>query len=447
MIDIESQVSKQNINTWFKNTQITKKEDGIVFLGVPNEFIKTWLSDKYHKFILKALRDVGEDIRGVEYVVYRNIKDAQKAQEGALMNTKLPLDDLYINKEDNLNPRYTFDSFIIGAFNEVAHAAAHAIIQKSCVYNPLFIYGGTGLGKTHLIQAVGNHIKKQNPTKRVYYMSSEKFTTEFVSALQKNTAGQFNKHAVGQFNKIHQFKEQYRNYDVFIMDDVQFLAGREETQKELFHLFNEMYDNNKQIIFSSDQHPNHIPNLEERLKSRFNAGMIVDVQQPEYESRMAILKTKAATGGLSIPDDTISHIASLVQGNIRELEGVLNLIVCHAQLKKQYPSAQDIKSIIKNNIKQRKVVSVSDVVKTVSSFYNIEEATIYEKTRKKEVVKPRQVIMYLLREDFNISYPSIGQKLGGRDHTTVIHSCEKIKESVKNDVLLCQEIDQIRAMF
>jgi chromosomal replication initiator protein len=437
LIEIELNVSKANFNTWFKNTCIIKQDSGIIQLSVPNEFAKDWLCNKYHKFILKALRNYGESVRGLEYVVSKNKPNTQQLQKETSsqhFNTELPLDNLYINKEDNLNPKYTFESFIIGSFNELAHAAAQAIIKTpGSVYNPLFIHGGTGLGKTHLIQAIGNEIKKNDPKKKVFYVTSEKFSIDYINSLQTN--------------KINNFKEKYRKYDVFIMDDTQFLSNKEKTQEELFHLFNTLYEENKQIIFSSDQHPNYIPNMEDRLKSRFSAGMIIDVQQPEYESRIAILKSKSLINNFLLSDEIIDYLASSINGNIRELEGILNLIMCQSQLKNRCLTINEARFIIKNNIKQKKSVSVKDVVKIVSDFYEVDEKTIYEKTRKKEIVKPRQIIMYLLRKDFNVSYPTIGQKMGGRDHTTVIHSCDKITCDLKKDNLLTQEIDQIRAMF
>ena len=231
------------------------------------------------------------------------------------------------------------------------------------------------------------------------------------------------------------------------MDDIQFLVGKEKTQEELFHLYNALYENNKQIIFSSDKHPNYINGLEDRLKSRFGSGMIVEITMPDYESRLAILNEKLKLQGVSIPIEIVAYIAETIQASIRELEGTLNLVVCQAQLKNKVLSLSEVKTLIKNNAKPTKPVSIKDIVKTVTTFYNIDERFIYEKTRRKEVVKPRQVLMYILREDFNISYPLIGQKLGGRDHTTVIHSCEKIKVDIKNDSILVQEIDQIRALF
>ena len=439
MVDIELEVSKANFSTWFKNTRIIKQDSGTVYIGVQNEFVRDWLVNKYNSTILKTLRNLSDQVRGVEYLITKD--DASEKSEQApkkdffpVFGAELPLQDTYINKEDGLNSRYTFDAFVIGPFNELAHAAAQAVLKKpGIMYNPLFIYGSTGFGKTHLIQAIGNGVKKQSPGKKVQYVSSEKFSTDYVSSLQNN--------------RINEFKEKYRKYDVLIMDDIQFLVGKDKTQEELFHLYNALYENNKQIIFSSDKHVNYINGLEDRLKSRFGSGMIVEIIMPDYESRLAILREKLKQQQVIIPDEIVSHIAETIQASIRELEGTLNLVVCQAQLKNKVLSLNEVKTLIKNNAKPIKPVSIKDIVKTVTSFYNIDERFIYEKTRRKEVVKPRQVLMYILREDFNISYPLIGQKLGGRDHTTVIHSCEKIKVEIKSDTLLVQEIEQIRALF
>lgn len=435
LIVLENQVSKANFNTWFKDTFITKIDDGVVHVGVPNSFVKDWLNSKFHKDILKTLRDISDEIRSLEFTVCKNDKAKKPvAIKPKTQTNELPLADFYINKEDNLNPRYTFDNFIIGPFNELAHAASQAVIkQPGIVYNPLFVYGNTGNGKTHLVQAVGNTVKTQNPEKRVYYLTSEKFTVEYINAVQTN--------------KVSLFKDKYRKYDVLIMDDIQFLSGKEKTQEELFHLFNTLYDNNKQIIFSSDKHPNFIPGLEERLKSRFNQGMMVDITAPDHESRIAILKLKAEKNNIRLDKDTFDYIAKAVEGNIRELEGAVNSIICQTQLKGKALSFNEIKELIKNSAKPKKMVSVNELIKIVADFFNIEEQSVYDKTRRKEVVRPRQIVMYILREDFNISYPTIGDKLGGRDHTTVIHSCEKIKNDLKNDNTLSQQLNQIRSML
>lgn len=441
LLEIELTVSRANFNTWFKNTHIIKQEAGTVVLGVPNPFVHEWLVKNYHNAIVKILRSFDENIRALDYVIHKEPlvgsahKTTKKPKGGVdSINTQLPLENLYVNKEDNLNPKYTFSSFVIGSFNELANAAAQAIIKKQgVIYNPLFVYGPTGLGKTHLIQAIGNHIKKTRPDKKVIYITSEKFAMDYITSLQTG--------------KINKFKERYRNYDFFIMDDIQFLSNKERTQEELFHIFNTLYDNNKQIIFSSDKHPNHIPEIEERLKSRFSAGMTVDISEPDYDSKTAILRAKAEKLGFFIKEECINLIALLVQGNIRDIEGVLNSIIIQSQTKNKELSLNEIKTILKNTLKPKKSISIKDVIKIVSDFYNINESMFYEKTRRREIIKPRQVAMYLLREDFNISYPSIGEELGGRDHTTVIYACDKIKKSLQLDNLLGQEIEQLRTMF
>ena len=434
LIEMELTLSKPNFNTWFKDTSIVKQEEGAVYLGVPNTFVQDWLGSKFHNAILKALRNVSSTVQSLHYVISKDNSKEKPIIEKIIQTTKeLPIADIYINKDDNLNPRYTFESFVVGPFNEFAHAASQAIIKKpGIVYNPLFIYGGTGHGKTHLIQAVGNHIKNTT-NKKVFYTTSEKFSQEYVNAIQ--------------LNKPNFFKEKYRKYDVLIMDDIQFFSGKMKIQEELFHLFNHLYDNNKQIIFSSDKHPGLIQDLEERLKSRFSAGMTVDIPTPDNESRVAIIRTKSSSGQYSLSKEIVEYLAYSVTGNIRELEGIINSITCQSELKNRGLSLSEVKNFVKNNTKPKKLVSTKEVVKTVAEFYNIEEQLIYDKTRKKEVIKPRQIIMYILREDFNISYPAIGEKLGGRDHTTVMHSCEKIKNDMKMDDILIQEINQLRSIF
>lgn len=437
LTEIELSVSKANFTTWFKDTAIAKIENGVVFLAVPNAFVKDWLFNKYHKFILRSLRNLAIEIRALEYLVSKEEvrkKEAERPRMAPPPTSELPLHDHYIDKESNLNPRYTFESFVVGPFNELAYAASQAILKNPGVtYNPLFIYGSTGHGKTHLLQAVGNHIKTVREGQRVFYVSSEKFSQDFVTAMQNS--------------RISQFKEKYRQYDVLIMDDIQFFSNKEKSQEELFHLFNDLYAHNKQIIFSSDKHPNYIQNLEERLKSRFAAGMIVDIPPPDRESRIAILKTKARLSSFALSNDVCEYIATVLEGNIRELEGILNSIIMQTQVKGRELSVLEVKAILKNTSKPKKALSIKDITKVVAEFYNIEENHIYEKTRRKEVVKPRQLVMYILREDCNVSFPLIGQKLGGRDHTTVIHSCEKIKNEIREDPNLLQEIDRIRALL
>jgi chromosomal replication initiator protein len=437
LVEIEMTVSNGNFTTWFKDTRIVKSDGGVIVLSVPNAFVKEWLATKYHGTILKNLRNVENSIHTVEYVINKEELRRKEERVGKPISgatRELPLLETEINKEDNLNPRYTFETFVIGPFNELAHAAAQAVIKKpGIMYNPLFIYGSTGHGKTHLIQSIGNHIKTTVPNKRVYYMTSEQFGQDCMNALQNQ--------------KMNVFKEKYRKYDVLIVDDIQFFSDKQKFQEELFHLFNTLHDNNKQIIFSSDKHPHFITGLEDRLKSRLSAGMIVDIPPPDKESRIAIVSSKAKQQNLELSKEVVEYLAHTISGNIRELEGAINTLLCHAQLRNKDISILDVKSYIKNNVRPKKIIAVKDIVKIVSDFYNVKEESIYEKTRHKEVIRPRQVIMYILREDLSISYPSIGNKLGGRDHTTVIHSCEKIKHVIKDDQVLADEIAQIRNLL
>ena len=432
LAQIELGISKANFSMWFKDTFIIKQDDGVVFLGVPNVFVKDWLLNKYHKDIMKNLRTFGESIRNVEYLVAKE-ENKNPAKETVSHVNELPLTNYYINKDDNLNPKYTFETFVIGPFNELAHAASQAILKRTAAYNPLFIFGSTGHGKTHLIQAVGNHLKTIDPNKKIFYMTSEKFANDYLNSLNSGN--------------INSFKEKYKKYDLLIIDDIQFLSAKTKTQEEFFHLFNNFHDSGKQLIFSSDKHPNFIPDIEERIKSRFNAGMIVEIQKPDYESRIQIFRKKSSLMNLNISNDIVEYLAATVEGNIRDLEGILNLILCQTDLKKRELTLNEIKELLKNTSKPKKNTSIKDVIKVTSDFYGIEEATIFEKGRKKEVIKPRQVIMYLLREDLDISFPSIGDKVGNRDHSTVIHSYEKVKKDLKTDSELVQEINQIRSML
>jgi chromosomal replication initiator protein len=437
LVEIELAVSEANFSTWFKGSFILKHEEGTIYLGVPNSFTRDWLYKKYHPVILRTLRKMDEQVRSLEYIITKDadkkrVEDKRRVQ--ATPTISMPLQDYYVNVDDNLNPRYLFDNFIVGPFNELAHAASRTVVKTpGFAYNPLFIYGNTGHGKTHLIQAIGNHIKLEHPQKKVFYLTSEKFGSEYFNALQTS--------------KAQQFKEKYRKYDVIIMDDVQFFSGKDKFQEEFFHLFNTFHESNRQLIFSCDKHPNFIPGLEDRVKSRFNAGMIIELPAPDQESRVAILRAKSLLSNVLIEDGVLQFLAENIESNVRELEGVINSVICQTQLKNRPLSLLEIKNLVKNSTKQKKNISIKDVIKLVADFYNVEEESVYDKTRKKEVVKPRQVIMYILREDLNVSFPSIGDKMGGRDHTTVIHSCEKIKEDIKTNPVLMEEISQIRAMM
>ena len=440
LAEIELSISRPNFLTWFQNTNIAEKNEDIVVLNVPNTFVKEWLATKYHKIIIKALRALYPAVRNVEYVISTQpsnslrIPPRSKPAMKTFSEEQLEFEEVSINKEANLNPRYTFDSFIVGSFNELAHAAALAVTKNlGSSYNPLFIYGGTGLGKTHLLQAIGNKIKKENPALKVQYLTSEKFSNEFVVAMQNNA--------------FTSFKEKYRQHDLLIIDDIQFFSGKMKLQEEFFHLFNSLYEANKQIVFSSDKSPKVIPELEDRLRSRFEGGMIADISPPEYEARLAILKAKATQKDAIFADEILDYIAKNIQSNIRELEGTLQLILAHARLLGKIPSLQETKELLQKNIKVRKKTTIAHLIKTVAEFYNISEKEIFEQTRKKQIVVPRQIAMYLLREDFNTSYPCIGEKFGGKDHTTVIHAYEKISGDIKINDKMKNDIHQIREII
>ncbi len=435
LTQVELSISPANFNTWFRSSFIVKIEDGIIYVGVPSQFFKDWYLKKFHSLLLKIVREISYEFRNIEYLIvkdeHRKPPKEVKLSRGAM---ELPLDEFYINKSDNLNPRYTFETFVIGSFNTLAYTAAQAaLLRPGITYNPLFVYGDTGRGKTHLIQAIGNQYKKQYPGRKVFYLTSEKFVVDYTDSVQAGSANRF--------------KDKYRQYDLLIMDDVQFLSKKDKTQEELFHLFNALHDTNKQIIFSSDRSPVAIADIADRLKGRLASGMTVDISEPDTESRMAIVQKKAASHGVMLSNEVIEYVATSVNGSIRELEGMVNSIICHSQVKGAAPDIAEVRQSLRSFTRPQKNISVKNVVDKVAEFYGIDEESIYEKTRRREVVRPRQVIMYILREDFSISYPTIGTKLGGRDHTTVIHSCEKIKKEMTVDTDLAKEIQNIRTLL
>lgn len=442
--EIELQISKANYKTWLQDTSAVDKKDGVVTITVPNSFTKEWLENKYHKFILGSLRNIESEIKEVKYQIKpsQGKEDAknEKWQKNNEMTVSRQLDfqELNVNSETNLNPRYTFDNFIVGPSNELAHAAALAVTKNlGNKYNPLFIYGGVGLGKTHLIQAIGNTVKKENENKKIKYVTSERFTSEVINTLRSGSL---------RPNDIDDFKKRWRKIDLLIIDDIQFLSGKEKTQDEFFHTFNALYDAGKQIIISSDRSPKSIQTLEERLRSRFEGGMIADIGYPDLETRIAILKTKANEKGMDFSYEILEYVASNIKKNIRELEGALNRLIASnsSQNKKDY-SINEVKKALNSIVNApKKSTTFKSIIKAVADFYDITEKDLLERSRKKEIVKPRQVIMYLLREELKSSYPFIGLKIGGRDHTTAIHACDKIKKEIEKDQNFNDEINTIR---
>jgi len=437
---IELSISKANFVTWFKNTTILSLEDGHVVVGVPNGFAKEWLENKYHGYILKALRDIRPEIRGMSCLVYSPTPNGAvhyKPIDAAIATSAhtnapspLPTQAGVSSMETTVNTRYTFESFIVGEHNELAKAACMAVCESpGHVYNPLFIYGGVGLGKTHLLQAIGNAMRSAHPEKRIRYTSSERFTTELIDAIKSQ--------------KTDIFKSAYQKIDLLLIDDIQFLSGKEKTQQEFFHIFNALYQLNKQVVMSSDRPPKAIATLEDRLRSRFEGGMIVDIGKPDMETRLAILQLKLQEKNFPLNDDVLRFIAENVTHNVRELEGALNRVVAACELSNiSTPTIEQTQQILGELLAsgKRRVVHGKHVLSVISDFYEINSEDLVSRGRKKEIVRPRQIAMYLLRTELNISYPGIGGYFGGRDHTTALHAYEKINKELAHNERLREEI-------
>ncbi len=426
--ELELLISKANFTTWFKNTYINSYENDKVIIAVPNTFTKVWLENKYHEQILKALQNITN--KQIQQIIYQVVSDKPNV---AISSYNQPAtNSSNLNNQAGLNPYYTFDTFIVGKNNELAKAAAAAVAQNpGQVYNPLFLYGGVGLGKTHLLQAIGHEIIKKNNEKKVLYVTCERFTNEFIEAISKG--------------RIEKFKNGYRNVDVLLMDDVQFLAGKEGTQEEFFHTFNALHQTNKQIVLTSDRPPKAIPTLEYRLVSRFEWGMLADILSPDLETRIAILESKCYEKNIKLDSKIINYIASTIQNNIRELEGALNKIIAYHQLNKQEPTLESVTSVLQSTANLRsQAITNKKIISTVAKYYEIEISDLIGTSRKKHLVIARQIAMYLMRHEIQSSYPSIGQELGGRDHTTAIHACEKIAKDLNINSNIQQDIHLIK---
>lgn len=432
LAQIQLEISPANFTTWFKNTEIVSLKDGEVLISTPSSFVKEWLEQKYNKLIFKILKNLDPKIKGVKYIVGKNEKRSANEISHFYQLGQLEFQELNVDKETNLNPRYTFENFVVGSFNELAHAAAKAVSENpGSVYNPLFVYGGVGLGKTHLLQAIGNEIVKRFPRKRLKYLPSESLVSKIVNSIRKR--------------EIDEFKRKIQGLDVLIVDDVQFLAGKEKTQEEFFHIFNSLYEKNKQIVLSSDKPPRALQYLTERLKSRFEGGMIADIGIPDLETRFAILKEKSLEKGVNFPEKILNYIAKNITKNIRALEGALNRLITYKRLNGRIPDLEETEILLKDvMISSNKVITPKRIIKVIAEFYDLSEKEILSNSRRKEVVKPRQIAMYLLREDLKDSFPSIGRRFGGKDHTTAIYAYEKISNELKKNENLSQEINLIR---
>ena len=435
--EMELTLSRANFTTWFKNTLIVAQDRNTVTVSVPNGFVKEWLENKFNKQILHSIRKLSGDVREVKYIVGQPKNEVKADISKIVLSTEL--DDQPpaqqnndVDKVTRLNKKYTFDSFVIGTHNQFAYGAAQGVAKSvGELHNPLFLYGGVGLGKTHLIQAIGNAVIESDPDARILYTPAERLTVSIVDAIQNRT--------------IEQLKKLYSDLDLLIIDDVQYIAGKTKTQEIFFTIFNELHNRNKQVCLTSDRPPKAIASLEERIQSRFEGGVMADITIPDHETRLAILKKKIIDRNIEFEDETLDFIAATIQKNVRELEGALNRVIAFAQIYNRIPDLKEVKNILQvyQSVPHRKT-SPQTILKTVADFYNISTADLTKRSRKKEVVRPRQIAMYLLREEVSLSFPEIGQKLGGRDHSTVIHACDKIKKEEAGDDTLKQDLTLIR---
>src|SRR3990167_9378848 len=437
--EIELQISRANFYTWLKNSRLVDKKEGVFYVALPNNFAREWVEAKYQKTILGILRNHDYSVKKLEFVVGGGSAETlapQKVTVADLNRAENRIElDFKVDPESNLNPRYTAKNFIVGASNELAYSAATAIIQEvGTKYNPFFVYGGVGLGKTHLVQMIGNEIKALYGGKiRPRYVSSEKFTSDIVWAIRNK--------------RMEDIKKKYRDVDVLIIDDIQFIGGKEKTEEEFFHTFNALYENNKQIIISSDRPPQSIPTLEERLRSRFEGGLIADIGYPEYEMRVAIIKAKLQDAKRELREEIIDLVAIKVKKNVREIEGVLNKVLFYQDVRGVDVTEKTASDIIEKSVKNfSRRVSDEHILKTVAEFFGVSPGDLVTRGRKKEVVEPRQIALYLLRDILDVSYPYIGEKLG-RDHTTAIHAVEKINQEIAKNSALNQKINLIKEVI
>ncbi len=442
--EIELSISRGNFVTWFKNTTLLRQDGDSIVIGVPNVFIKQQLERKYNTLIADTLEKNGAAGIRIEYKIHSAAARPAAEEETIVLTpsrgtnekilespAKAPANALSRDYRPGLNERYTFETFIVGSGNELAYAACQAVAaQPGSKYNPLFLYGGVGIGKTHLIQAVGNAVLQQNQNARVVYVSSEQFLQEFVDAVR--------------FKKNTDFADFYRGADVLIIDDIQFIAGKEKIQEEFFHTFNALHQSNKQIIISSDKPPRDIPTLEERLRSRFVWGMSIDMQTPDYETRCAILQTKAASHNVQLAHDVTEYLATNVQTNIRELEGALNQLLAFCEMRGLDPDMNIATSLLGSHQTRPKHISAKQIIERTARHFQIPVEDILGPKRDKDIVVPRQVAMYMLRSELHLSFPKIARELGRKDHTTAIHSVEKIEKESHLDADLRAAINQIK---
>ena len=436
--EIELSVSRVNYVTWFKTTELLSLSDDEAVVAVPNVFAIRQFEVKFNDQIVAILKKNGVTPAKITYTVKSNSKKKVISRETTA--TRHPSVDELLSRplskavpvsSTGLNPRYTFETFIVGSSNDLAYTACQAVAQYPGVkYNPLYLYGGVGLGKTHLMQAVGNELLKHQPETRILYVSSETFVKEFLDSIRFKKKG---------------FSDKYRNVDVLIIDDMQFIAGKEKTQEEFFHTFNALHQNNKQIIISSDKPPKSIPTLTERLRSRFEMGMAIDIQMPDFETRCAILETKASLSGVELGRDTAEYLANNIKTNIRELEGALNQLLAYAEMRGIAPDISTAEGLIGNVRHSRpQHLTPKQIIDKTAKHFQLSTAEMCSVRRDKHIVTPRQIAMYLLRSELHLSFPKIAGELGRKDHTTAIHSIEKIEKAIKLDFTIREQVSEIR---
>lgn len=437
---LKESFNEKVFNVWIKPIMPLEVTDTYYKVAVKNDFFKTMLEENYAQVIEGVLAGImSKNIKLIIETMENGSSGSEAAEEMPAVPAKREQQQLFNENtsvqqpdESNLNPKYVFETFVIGNSNRFAHAAAQAVANDPAhAYNPLFLYGGVGLGKTHLMHAIGNRIKQNNPSMKVLYTSSEKFTNEIINSIQNKTT--------------EAFRQKYRNIDCLIIDDIQFLKGKEQTQVEFFHTFNALKDADKQIIISSDRPPREIETLEDRLRSRFDQGLTADIQTPDLETRMAILRTKAASDNIVLPTEVITLLATNIATNIREIEGAYNKIVAYTSLMHMpitVETAQKVLSDMGNDIKTR-TITYEGIIKVVADHYNVKQDELFNKKRTQNIAFPRQVAMYLCRELADLSYPRIGELFGGRDHTTVIHAYEKISNFKNSNLAFQNELQEI----
>lgn len=442
LLQMQANVNQFVFDTWIKSLIPLKMDDSTFVLGAPKNFVKEWVEDNYAKKISSI---INENTTKPLQLIIKNLEiDNEDKKEPQIKHTEKEVTtkseekkkvSVFDDKElaSTLNPKYTFENFVIGNSNRFAHAASLAVSEiPAKVYNPLFLYGGVGLGKTHLMHAIGQKIKEANPKSSVLYISSEKFTNELINSIRDGNP--------------EKFRQKYRNIDCLLIDDIQFLAKKEHTQEEFFHTFNTLYDSNKQIVISSDRTPKEIPTLEDRLRSRFEWGLITDIQPPDIETRIAILRKKALIDKIDVPNDVMFFIASKIENNIRELEGAFLRVIAFSSLNNSPITMETTIQALKNiiNVNFKKPITIEKIQEVVANHYKIKKEELLAKKRTKNIVYPRQICMFLCRELTDYSLPKIGEMFGGRDHTTVIHAIEKINRDIKENSELENEIKHFR---